>query len=33
LQSETMRERLRAALQRAAESGVLLDDAVAKLNL
>ncbi len=33
LKSETMRQRLRAALERGSGSGVLLDDAVAKLGL
>jgi PHD/YefM family antitoxin component YafN of YafNO toxin-antitoxin module len=33
LKSETMRQRLRAALERGNISGVLLDDAVAKLGL
>ena len=33
LKSETMRQRLRSALERGNSSGVLLDDAVAKFRL
>jgi PHD/YefM family antitoxin component YafN of YafNO toxin-antitoxin module len=33
LKSETMRQRLRAALERGNSNGVLLDDAVAQLGL
>lgn len=33
LRSETMRQRLRDALERGSSSGVLLEDAVAKLGL